>query len=550
MSIRCTKNHPFFVNNNWVITENLKIGDEITSINFKDKIRFFATNYNCTKKYLVRKKISETNKKNNEILKKNKNYINNFTLVPIEKKHNKFLRPELFKEQMILQSKRMKNNNPMFKDDVRKKVSKTSKENVKSGKTIPFMCKKEYWEKLKVKINKQEQKLLDLLNKYFPNEYEFTGDGKNRIHYYAPDFTNINGKKKVIEYNGCYWHKCQKCFVNSNGRSKRDLDRIKQLKNKGYKVLEIWGHELNNVNDLIEKIGNFTYNGLKIKEIKIINLLKPRKVFNFECEPYNNYFVVGRSKSKEYVLAHNCNFCEDARTNIRWAKPDTIDSEVQDIADLGYKGVYIFDDLFAIAMNKIKPYLSSMSRRDLRFRCNGQARYFTREGEEMAKLLADNGCVEIAFGFESGSQTILDNVQKRTSVEQNYQSVEYAKKHGINVKAFLMLGLPGENRETIAETEKFIRDSGIDDFQLSIYYPYRGTQIRDNLGTQDLHFEGEGLGAYGQKGGSTESTVRTSALSSAELLAERDRLVRTYKPQSHEPKWKDDFFETHRGEKA
>ena len=243
-----------------------------------------------------------------------------------------------------------------------------------------------------------------------------------------------------------------------------------------------------------------------------------------------------------------CTFCEDAQTNIRWTPVDKAMRELDDIVDLGYGGVYIFDDLFAISEKKVRPIAEGMSERDLIYRCNAQSKYFTRNGEEFAKLLADTGCHEIAFGAESGSQKILDTIQKRTTVEQNYETVRIAKKHGINVKAFLMLGLPGETLETIAETEAFIRDSGIDDFQLAVCYPYKGTQIRESLDTGediDIEFEGEGLGAYGQKGGSSESVVRTKALSSKELLAHRDRLVKKYRPQSHGEKWNDKFFDTH-----
>ncbi|MEK6878487.1 MAG: radical SAM protein [Nanoarchaeota archaeon] len=275
-----------------------------------------------------------------------------------------------------------------------------------------------------------------------------------------------------------------------------------------------------------------------------------RKKWRKFLEGYN--YSLGGKKSATMMTGRGCpekcTFCEDSMTNIKWASPESIDQQVQDMTDLGYRAVYIFDDLFAISMKMIIPYLESMKKRGMIFRCNGQARYFTRNGEEMAKLLADHGCYEIAFGFESGSQKILDNVQKRTTVEQNYQSAEYARRNGIKVKGFMMLGLPGENKETIAETERFIRDSGMDDFQLAIYYPYRGTQIRDNLdkGKDDLYFEGEGLGAYGQKGGSTESVVRTSNLNSGELLKIRDRLVKKYKPDAHKTMWAEDqFFDTH-----
>jgi len=117
-----------------------------------------------------------------------------------------------------------------------------------------------------------------------------------------------------------------------------------------------------------------------------------------------------------------------------------------------------------------------------------------------------------------------------------------------------MLGLPGEDMESIRATEDFIKNSGITDFQLSIYYPYKGTQIRDSIergdNLVDLSFNGEGLGAYGQRGGSTEAVVRTKALSAEDLLRERDRLVQTYRPRSHSNAWvekpgSDHFFDVH-----
>lgn len=240
-----------------------------------------------------------------------------------------------------------------------------------------------------------------------------------------------------------------------------------------------------------------------------------------------------------------CTFCEDANTQTRSSSIGNIAAQLDDIKALNYRGVYIFDDLFAIAVPKVKPIADALKARGLIYRCNGQANIFARS-EDLAKLLADTGCLEIAFGHESGSQRILDRVDKRTTVEQNYRSVEYAKKHGIHVKSFLMLGLPGEDAESVADTEKFIRDSGIDDFQLSVYFPYKGTAIRaeiDSGAAQDIFMVSDGLGAYGQHGGSTEATVATPAFTAAQLLKIRDSIVTKYKPKSHEKKWGDKFFE-------
>jgi len=268
--------------------------------------------------------------------------------------------------------------------------------------------------------------------------------------------------------------------------------------------------------------------------------VKPNRMDNQEFLNGFTYTLNGR-RATTMLTAQGCpmacTFCEDAKTIGRWTPLDLIKEELDDIVSLGYKAVYLFDDLFAIAMPKVKPIAEELKKRDLIYRCNGQANFFTRWGEDFAKLLSDTGCVEIAFGHESGSQKILDNVDKRTKVEQNYQSVEFARKHGIKVKSFLMIGLPGETYETIRQTEDFIKTARPDDFQLAIYYPYKGTQIRDAIDKGqsgfDLMFQGEGLGAYGQKGGVSEATVRTSELSQEDLLRERDRLLDIYRPKSH-----------------
>lgn len=269
-----------------------------------------------------------------------------------------------------------------------------------------------------------------------------------------------------------------------------------------------------------------------------------------------SYHLAGRSATTMMTARgcpEQCSFCEDAMTSVRWSSLGNIKDELNDIYRLGYGGVYIFDDLFAISLSKIRPICEEMHRLDLVYRCNAQARYFTKWGDEMARLLADTGCCEVAFGAESGSQKILDNVRKRCTVEQNYKTVQYAKKHGLIIKAFILLGLPGETWETLAQTEEFIRNAGFDDFQCAVYMPFRGTQIRSAIekgGLVDLiirpaGIDGEVTGAYGTIGGNTAYEVSTSALSSEDLRTFRDYLVMRYRPSSHKRRWEDQdkFFD-------
>jgi radical SAM superfamily enzyme YgiQ (UPF0313 family) len=208
--------------------------------------------------------------------------------------------------------------------------------------------------------------------------------------------------------------------------------------------------------------------------------------------------------------------------------------------------VYLFDDLFAINLRRCAPYLQLLKSSGLKFRCNVHARFMN---DEFAAALADAGCVEVAFGAESGSQQMLDRMEKRTTVAQNYACVRDCKRYGMTVKAFLMIGLPGETHATIGETERFIMESGIDDAQIAIYYPYRGTRFRREMeeGTiDDLVFEGEGLGAYGQRDLRSDAAVRTRELSSGDLLEIREELIKKYRFYSHIGRY-DGFFDTHLG---
>lgn len=222
----------------------------------------------------------------------------------------------------------------------------------------------------------------------------------------------------------------------------------------------------------------------------------------------------------------SCGFCEAARTKIKYSPLERIVEELDDIRDLGYSGVYIFDDLFAMNKIRTRKIGEELRKRNLVFRCNGHARLMDRE---YAKELSDLGCVEIAFGAESGSQKILDIVQKKTTVKQNYDFVNSFKGLDVRVKAFLMVGLPGETYDTIKDTEDFIKNSGIDDFQLAVFYPYKGTPIREYLSNYDLRMVAIGIGAYGQKGGESECVVETSGLTSEQIKSERDRIVKKYK---------------------
>jgi len=104
---------------------------------------------------------------------------------------------------------------------------------------------------LDVKPNKSEKQLNRLLQESLPKEYKFVGDGQIFINGFVPDFININGQKKLIEFFGSFWH--SKKWI---GRTKKQEEqrRIKHFAKYGYQTLIVWEHELNDLDKIREKV--------------------------------------------------------------------------------------------------------------------------------------------------------------------------------------------------------------------------------------------------------------------------------------------------------
>lgn len=91
------------------------------------------------------------------------------------------------------------------------------------------------------------------------------------------------------------------------------------------------------------------------------------------------------------------------------------------------------------------------------------------------------GCKTVWVGAESGSQKILDAMDKGTKVEQIYAAAERLHRHGIDVCFFLQFGYPGETDADIEKTIKMVRDCRPDDIGISVSYPLPGTHFYERV---------------------------------------------------------------------
>src|SRR6266568_2864139 len=136
--------------------------------------------------------------------------------------------------------------------------------------------------------------------------------------------------------------------------------------------------------------------------------------------------------------------------------------------------VWVADDVFTINHGWIRTYAAEMRRRGIRvpFECISRA---DRLNSEVFDLLAELGCFRIWIGSESGSQRLLDAMERGVKVEQVQQAVEQARSRGIQSGMFLMWGYEGEELQDIEATIAHVKRTDPDIFFTTVAYPIKGT---------------------------------------------------------------------------
>lgn len=135
---------------------------------------------------------------------------------------------------------------------------------------------------------------------------------------------------------------------------------------------------------------------------------------------------------------------------------------------------WLADDVFTIHYGWIRQYAAEMKRRNLKipFECISRA---DRLNEQVIDILAELGCFRVWIGSESGSQRILDAMERGVTVEQVQAAVRLAKSRGIKAGMFLMWGYEGEKLEDIEATVEHVKRADPDVFFTTVSYPIKGT---------------------------------------------------------------------------
>ena len=143
--------------------------------------------------------------------------------------------------------------------------------------------------------------------------------------------------------------------------------------------------------------------------------------------------------------------------------------------------LWFADDIFGLRPNWVQEFSELMKKEGLSIPFTIQSRVDLLLKEDTVECLARAGCRMVWVGAESGSQKILDAMDKGTRVEQIAEATLLLKKYGIQVGYFLQFGYPGESWEDIQLTLNMLMNNRPDDIGVSVSYPLPGTAFYENV---------------------------------------------------------------------
>ncbi|HEX9829205.1 MAG TPA: radical SAM protein [Bacteroidota bacterium] len=148
--------------------------------------------------------------------------------------------------------------------------------------------------------------------------------------------------------------------------------------------------------------------------------------------------------------------------------------------------VWFADDIFGLKPGWVTAFDEIVNRENAKipFKCLSRADLLLKE--DTIRLLKHAGCQTVWIGAESGSQKILDAMEKGTTIEQIYEATALLKSTGIRVGFFLQFGYPGETAADIEKTLQVVKNCKPDEIGISVSYPLPGTKFYDRVKPQ-LH---------------------------------------------------------------
>ncbi len=203
-----------------------------------------------------------------------------------------------------------------------------------------------------------------------------------------------------------------------------------------------------------------------------------------ELLPLKEYNLPFIGKNFTFVMeSRGCPFrCIFCRSPIAWNRifrqrsAESIFKELQYLKKLGVKNILFHSDTFTVDKEEVINLCKMIVDSGLKIKWICNSRVDTID-EEVLLWMKKAGCYMVAYGIESGSQKVLDKSNKGITVEQIKKAVKMANDAGVKVWGYFVMGLPGENNETVRETINLTKELDMALANFAVATPYPGTDF-------------------------------------------------------------------------
>jgi radical SAM superfamily enzyme YgiQ (UPF0313 family) len=179
-----------------------------------------------------------------------------------------------------------------------------------------------------------------------------------------------------------------------------------------------------------------------------------------------------------------CNFCTAVRMfgrRYRMRSAKNVVDELEFLQKNYYATQFTFyDDAFTVDQARTAEICDEILRRGLRIKWDCETRVDMVSKELFVKM-REAGCIAVWFGVESGSKKQLNSMGKGFSLTQTRRAFKWAKEAGLMTVAGVILGFPGETKESAWETIRFVKELNPNDVGFYIATPYPGTPMYEEV---------------------------------------------------------------------
>lgn len=224
---------------------------------------------------------------------------------------------------------------------------------------------------------------------------------------------------------------------------------------------------------------------IKMKDLSVLPLPNRNAI---DMQQYlktwkNNHGTSSMTVSTQRGCPYTCKWCSTAVYGQSYRRRPA-NQVVQELAMLKSEyrpdSIWFVDDVFTVSHKWLSEFHKEVIEQNaiIPFECITRAE---RLNDDVLQQLKEAGCYRIWIGAESGSQKIVDAMDRRVKVETVREAIQKTNQLGIETGTFIMVGYPGENEKDIAETIHHLKVANPTHFTITVAYPIKGTSLYNEI---------------------------------------------------------------------